>query len=94
MISCRDCIHDGVCYLQEVTNDIEEQLREFGCENYKCATDFVKIIRCKDCKHWNKLEMQCGSDSVATDHEGGASFSLNFYLDDFCSYAEERSGEK
>ncbi len=35
--------------------------------------------------------MNCKND-VATDHEGGASFSINFGLDDFCSYGERKDG--
>lgn len=41
-MNCYDCIHNGVCYLQEVTNDIEEQLKEFGCEDYKNKENFVR----------------------------------------------------
>lgn len=55
-MNCYDCIHNGVCYLQEVTNDIEEQLREFGCENYKCKEDFAEIVYCKDCEHRGTLK--------------------------------------
>lgn len=50
-MTCENCIHNGVCYLQEVTNDIEEQLEEFGCENYKSSTNFVEVVHCIDCKH-------------------------------------------
>lgn len=50
-MNCYDCIHNGVCYVQEVTNDIEEQLEEFGCEDYKSTTNFVEVISCEDCKH-------------------------------------------
>lgn len=39
-ISCKDCIHDGVCYLQEVCSDIEEQLEKFGCEDYNQRMSF------------------------------------------------------
>lgn len=49
-MTCENCIHNGVCYVQEVTNDIEEQLEEFGCENYKSTTNFAEVIRCEDCK--------------------------------------------
>lgn len=31
---CEDCIHKEVCYDREVCNDIEEQIKEFGCENF------------------------------------------------------------
>ena len=40
---CHECIHDGVCYMQEICNDIEEQLREFGCDNFKPAADVVEV---------------------------------------------------
>ena len=44
--NCKDCIHDGVCYLQEVCSDIEEQLETFGCEDYKqrINLDGMKVI--------------------------------------------------
>ena len=54
------------------------------------SADVVEVIRCKDCKYWNEIEMECRNDYVAIDNEGGASFSLNFYLDDFCSYGERK----
>ena len=54
------------------------------------TADVVEVVRCQNCKHWNEIEMECKNDYVVTDNEGGASFSLNFYLDDFCSYGERR----
>ena len=57
------------------------------------AVDAVEVVRCKDCKHFNMREMECQNDAVSTDHEGGASYSLNFYLDDFCSYGERREAD-
>lgn len=55
--------------------------------------DAVEVVRCKDCKHFNMRTMECENDAVSTDHEGGASYSLNFYLDDFCSYGERREDD-
>ena len=52
--------------------------------------DAVPVVRCRDCKWLNHYTMECESDDVVTDHEGGASYSLNFYDDDFCSYGERR----
>lgn len=57
------------------------------------AVDAVEVVRCKDCKHFDLRSMECQNDSVVTDNEGGASFTLNFYLDDFCSYGERRADE-
>lgn len=56
------------------------------------AADVVPVVRCKDCKHFNHKRMECENEAVSTDHEGGAQYSLNFWLDDFCSYGERRDG--
>lgn len=42
MATCKECLHDGVCYMQEVCEDIEEQLREFGCDDFKDKTKYVE----------------------------------------------------
>lgn len=57
------------------------------------AADVVPVVRCKDCKHFNHERMECENEAVSTDHEGGAQYSLNFWLDDFCSYGERKDGE-
>lgn len=50
--------------------------------------DAVPVVRCRDCKHFNLERMECENEVLITDHEGGASYSLNFCLGDFCSYGE------
>lgn len=45
--------------------------------------DAVPMVRCRECEN----------ESLSTDHEGGASYSLNFYDDDFCSYGERREAD-
>lgn len=42
MIDCKDCLHDGVCVMQEECENIEEQLEEFGCDDYKARADWVE----------------------------------------------------
>lgn len=42
-IRCENCIHNEVCYLQEVCNDIDEQLDEFGCENFADKSLYIKL---------------------------------------------------
>lgn len=56
------------------------------------AADVAPVVRCKDCKHFNRNSMKCENEAVSTDHEGGAQYSLNFWLDDFCSYGERMGG--
>lgn len=48
------------------------------------------VTRCKDCVHFNHKRMECENEAISTDHEGGAQYSLNFWLDDFCSYGEAK----
>ena len=55
--------------------------------------DTVPVVRCRDCKWFNHYTMECESDDVATDHEGGASFSINFGPDDFCSYGQRKEAD-
>lgn len=52
--------------------------------------DAVPVVRCQECKHFNLITHECENELLSTDHEGGASYSLNFYDDDFCSYGELR----
>ncbi len=33
-IMCDTCLHKNVCYMLEISNDIEHQLEEFGCKDY------------------------------------------------------------
>ena len=47
--------------------------------------DAVKIVRCKDCKHWHKDTVFCDYMSY-----GEASERVNWYADDFCSYGERK----
>lgn len=57
------------------------------------AADVAPVVHCKDCKHFNHKRMECENEAVSTDHEGGAQYSLNFGLDDFCSYGERKDGK-
>ena len=46
------------------------------------------IVRCKDCKHWKDYECHC--ESASTDHEGGASYSLDRDANDYCSFGDRK----
>lgn len=54
------------------------------------AADVAPVVRCRECKHFNPETHECENESLSTDHEGGASYSLNFSDDDFCSYGDRR----
>ena len=80
MAECKDCIHFEVCAY--VKHDLPV------CDSF--LTNVVPVIRCQECKHFNLETHECKNELLSTDHEGGASYSLNFYDDDFCSYGERR----
>lgn len=56
------------------------------------AADVAPVVRCRECKHFNLETHECENELLSTDHEGGASYSLNFCDEDFCSYGERRAG--
>lgn len=57
------------------------------------AADVAPVVRCKNCKYFNHEHMECENEVVSTDHEGGAQYSLKFWLNDFCSYGERKETE-
>ncbi len=71
----------------EHNREVAEEALAQQAENLK---DWKPVVHCRDCKHFNFTRMECENDAISTDHEGGAQYSLNFYLDDFCSYGEKR----
>ena len=52
------------------------------------AVDIVEVVRCKDCKHWEKETGDC------TEHPTYYDFGMDWYIydeDDFCSCGERRT---
>lgn len=42
-MTCKDCLHYGVCYTQETCNDIEQQLKDFGCNDFTDRSKWVRL---------------------------------------------------
>ena len=53
---CEDCIHNEVCHMREVYNDIEEQIKELGCMDFIARADVVEVVRCKNCKNYELMK--------------------------------------
>ncbi len=101
-IRCENCLHNNVCYWQEVTNDIAAHLEEFGCEDYKpiteIKTEVAEIVRCKDCKYWEATD-----DGISWNNKGrtdGACemlFSVHYAQrhlterDHYCGYGKRKT---
>ncbi len=52
-MTCKDCIHNEVCHMREVYNNIEEQVKELGCMDFIARADVQEI------KHgeWIKMDI-------------------------------------
>lgn len=86
-MTCKDCLHDGVCHLQEMSTglELEEYIKEFGCEDYISNTDFVEVVRCKDCKHIYKARSEKNTYYCTLGFN-----ALKTEPTHFCSYGERR----
>lgn len=78
---------------QDISDGAQDRDWLKQCIDEAPTIDAVPVVRCRDCKWFNHYTMECESDDVATDHEGGASFSLNFGPDDFCSYGQRKEAD-
>ena len=43
MSKCSNCLHNSVCYMQETCNDIEQQLKDFGCKDFTDCSEWVHL---------------------------------------------------
>ena len=80
-MTCYDCIHKPVCFRYGFTKDVEEL-----CPSCKNKTDFVEVVRCKDCK-WAEQVMigQCVNWICKCPWMFG-----RYVRDGFCNYGERR----
>ena len=62
-----------------------EQLKEHGIPVFGIAPDVVKVVRCRNCKHYAGIDT--GSCRFHSDDFGE---HLIMDADDFCSYGERR----
>lgn len=87
--------------LKRVLQRFEEHLTAFGLHEradvvktiikglkLEPKIDAVPVVRCKDCKHYEKDTMWCKVNS----NPRSATFP-NWYADDFCSYGERKTYE-
>lgn len=74
-MTCKDCIHNEVCYRREVCNDIEEHIRKLGCMDFIARADVTEVrhgewvqigydealdrITCSCCKEYFNLIDNC-----------------------------------
>lgn len=90
-MTCKDCIHYVWCkdtiadenWTDEAPKEIKKMFSPKCCENFKNKSDFVEVVRCKDCKHYKPyakpvedFDGECIVRECETDEN------------EFCSYGE------
>lgn len=84
MAKCGDCLYFGCCSKYV---DPEETFPEIGgCHRFENKAEYVKVVRCKDCKSGR---VRPYSDDVIYCRVMGCAFKAEH----FCSYGERREGE-
>ena len=91
MSLCNLCFHGDVCGdRRTISFDVENKL--IFCNDFKSREEYVKVVRCKDCKHYSKDGNWCHRNS----HFDDDVYSMNwndFGDDDFCSYGERKADQ-
>ena len=90
MATCKNCIHERVCYaliesgLPYLDND--KLPAEAFCMAFKNKLDFVEVVRCKDCKFFHSYKDNC---------KDAGTYCERLYIygvrpDGCCSYGERK----
>ena len=92
MAICKDCLHINVC--KDYASYDKDSI--ISCDNFKNKADYAPVVRCKDCKHWERLyyrpfveprdDGRCKALWQFHDAERNITFE-----DHFCSYGEKES---
>ena len=82
-VTCGDCIHADIC--KQLNGGWFSSKNIAYCKGFKDRTKFVEVVRCKDCKHWNRETISCEMNSYL-----GARERPCWYADDFRSYGERK----
>jgi len=77
---CEKCVHYEVC-------DRSSRMIWARLSKEKVCTDFMEVVRCKDCKHFIQEEHGC-------EHFGYYSHTPWVDEVDFCSYGERKDNDK
>lgn len=98
MSTCKDCLHFEVCKLKHRKYFAEETDVEYLCNQFKPKADYAPVVRCKDCKHWERLYYR---PFVEPRDDGRCRALWQFHgaeryttlEDHFCSYGERKESE-
>lgn len=95
-MTCKDCLYCEVCKdrVAQLGYDFDEngQIPSCGCEvarGFKNKAEFVEVVRCKECKRYEKVEYFSYDSEDATKNVCRL-LSRQMQEDDFCSYGERK----
>ena len=80
-------------YIRLLRRNLDEQHKLTGQAINKIremTERYVPVVRCRYCRFYNLDSHKCQNDRIITGHKGDASFSLNFWDYDFCSFGKSR----
>lgn len=72
-MTCKDCLYSGRCSVALACN------ANPICKNFKNKADFVEVVRCKNCTHYDDV-----GECEVHPHDGR--FGVNY----FCADGEKR----
>ena len=88
-MNCKDCIHYDVCKKHNDRLDYETgRMQEYDCNNFTNKSDFVEVVRCKDCK----FVCDMGMSGLYCEHPDNRN-PIGCIPTDFCNNGE-RMAEK
>lgn len=94
MSTCKDCLHINVC--KDYASYDKDSI--ISCDNFKNKADYAPVVRCKNCKHWERLYYR---PFVEPRDDGRCRALWQFHgaeryttlEDHFCSYGERKESE-
>ena len=82
MTRCGDCIYYPICGQWVEESETFPEI-EGGCKVFKSKADFVEVVRCKNCEHY-EADIICEGVGYCNEHQKGMRET------NFCSYGERR----
>lgn len=79
-MNCKDCIHYRMCITYQFAKSIDKEISE--CDEFQNNADFVEVVRCKDCEHY-EADIICEGVGYCNEHQRG------MRENNFCSYGEK-----
>lgn len=90
-MTCKDCIYEPNCYSRIANGMGDDKIRgglltdiDKRCKGFKNKADAFPVVRCKDCKHYKKInydDVNPNTCEITTRRQ---------HPYDFCSYAERK----